>query len=189
MQTNGMGLISMLWDLGRKSPELEVFSDASGSWGCGAVCGSSWFQLQWDSRLQALSIAIKEMIPVVLASAVFGRGWSGKIIQFHVDNKAVVDIINSTSTKNTHLMHLTRVLVFMAAHFNFWFKAKHIEGQKNSLADALSRNKMSLFFSQAPQAAPSGTEIPLDLMLLVSQTITWTSTTWTELFSNITRQL
>ena len=91
----------MLWDLERKLPEIEVFSDASGSWGCGAVCGDSWFQQEWDSRLQPLSIAIKEMIPIVCAAAICGHNWSGKIIQFNVDNKAVVNIINSTSSKDT----------------------------------------------------------------------------------------
>ena len=72
--------ISVLWDLGRKLPEIEVFSDGSGSWGCGAVCGDSWFQQEWDSRLQTLSIAIKEMISVVCAAAIFGHNWSGNLM-------------------------------------------------------------------------------------------------------------
>ena len=151
-----------------------------------AICG---FSKNWDSRSQPLSIAIKEMMPVVFAAAVFGCSWSGKIVQFNVDNKAVVDIVNSTSSKDTHLMHLTRLLVFLAAHFNFWFVARQVEGKKNTLTDALSRNKMSLFFSQVPQAASNQTVIPPDLILLVSQTITRTSATWTRLFSSIMQQL
>ena len=97
----------MLWDLGRKAPEIKVLSNASDSWGCGAVCGNSWL---------------------------------GNIFQFNVDNKAVADIVNSTSSKDTHLMHLTRLVVILAAYFNFWFMARHVEGKKNTLADALSRN-------------------------------------------------
>ena len=32
--------ISMLWDLNRSTPDVNFFSDASGSWGCGAYWGS-----------------------------------------------------------------------------------------------------------------------------------------------------
>ena len=70
-------------------------------------------------------------------------------------------------------MHLTQLLVFLAAHFNFWFMARHIEGKKNTLADTLSRNKMS-FLSKIPQATSNQAVIPPDLILLVLQTITWT---------------
>jgi len=47
-------------------------------------------------RLCHLSIAVKELILVVLAAATLGRSWSGKYIQFVVDNEAVVPILNST---------------------------------------------------------------------------------------------
>ena len=32
--------ISMLWDLGKQSADITLTSDAAGSWGCGAYCGS-----------------------------------------------------------------------------------------------------------------------------------------------------
>ena len=38
-------------------PSVEVTTDASGSWGCDAWCGRSWFQLRWDHRSLSLSIA------------------------------------------------------------------------------------------------------------------------------------
>ena len=44
-----------------------------------------------DPQLCCLSIAVKELIPVVLAAAVFGPQWAEKIVQFVVDN-AVVEI-------------------------------------------------------------------------------------------------
>ena len=52
----------------------------------GAVSGDHWFHLQWDSWLQPLPIIIKEMIPVI-AAAVFAHGWSGKILQFYIDDQ------------------------------------------------------------------------------------------------------
>ena len=39
-------------------PNLKVWSDASGLWGCEAYCELDWFQLKWLSRLSPLSIAI-----------------------------------------------------------------------------------------------------------------------------------
>ena len=56
---------------------------------------------------------------MVVAAAVFGPKWKGRLIQFSVDNMAVVHILNSTYSKDAHLMHLIRILVFLAAHFDF----------------------------------------------------------------------
>ena len=42
-----------------------------------------------------VSIAVKELISVVLAAALFGHQWMGKVVQFVVDNKAVVDFLMS----------------------------------------------------------------------------------------------
>lgn len=51
-------------------PPVNIFSDASGSFGCGAFDPSShWFQLLWPSAWSAASIAAKELVPVVAASA------------------------------------------------------------------------------------------------------------------------
>ena len=66
--------------------------------------------------------------------------------KFMVDNAAVVDVLDAT-----HMMHLIHLLVY-AAKFNFWFSASHIPGKYNILADAISRNNTSLFFSQVPLA-------------------------------------
>ena len=125
----------------------------------------------------------------MIAAAVFGRQWKGKIVKFLVDNLAVVQVLNATYCKEVHLMHLIRVLVFLAAHFNFWFRAEHLAGSSNTLADAISRNKMDEFFLQVPEASPEGMQIPGTLITLISQSLTWTSATWIELFSTTIQQL
>ena len=158
--------ISLLWNSRKQDPDIIVLSDASGSWGCGVCWGAQWLQLQWSPHLKDLSIAVKELIPVVLAAAMFGPQWSRKVIQFEVDNIAVVQVIEATYAQNAHLMHLIRVLVFYASYYNFWFTASHIPGVVNINADALSRNNMAMFFSQVPYAShsyprpPSSTGIP-----------------------------
>ena len=69
-----------------------IISDASGSWGCGAFSTSSlkWFQLQWPPHWASTSIAVKELIPIVVSAAVWGSTWHGSIVQFKSDNQAVV---------------------------------------------------------------------------------------------------
>ena len=67
---------------------LQMASDASGSWGCGAWYGTHWFQLQWNTQLAALTIMAKELLPVVLACAVWGR--LGPVVTVLCDNQAVV---------------------------------------------------------------------------------------------------
>ena len=61
--------------VGKQLVDVEVFSDASGSWGCGAYSGSQWFQLAWSSNATKKHIAVKELILVVLAAAVWGKHW------------------------------------------------------------------------------------------------------------------
>ena len=183
--------ISMLWDSSIQSPEFNIFSDASGSWGCGAFWGCQWFHLRWPDHLQSWSITIKELTPVVIGAALFGPQWRGHLVQFSVDNMAVVHVLNSTYSKDDHIMHLIRILVFLAAHFDFWFMARHIEGKANRLADDLSRNNLTHFFSQVPQAEHhSPPHIPDALLdLLDIQHNVWTSTNWIRLFSDTIKQL
>ena len=174
--------LSLLWSVGRCSPNISVVSDASGSWGCGAYYSSFWFSMKWPTPAQEFSIAIKELFPVVIAAAIYGKYWSGQLVQFSVDNAAVVHVLQATYSRESHLMHLIRVLVFLASHFNFWFTASHIAGDSNILADALSRNNVDLFLSQVPQAHRHSSRIPPPLIDLLVCNITWTSTVWTKLF-------
>ena len=175
--------------MGCCSPELTVHSDASGSWGCGGYVDKDWFQYRWLARHQCLSIASKELIPVVISAAIFGRSWSGKLVNFMVDNLPVVQVLQVTYSRDPHLMHLIRLLVLFAAHFNFWFTATHVAGKKNTFADALSRNNASLFLSQTPQVNQQLTAIPSQLVELLGQNITWTCTSWIQQLDCIFHQL
>ena len=138
---------SLLWDyVGREHADVTVHSDASGSWGCEAIAGKSWLQHQWiQGRSDTLSIAVKEIIPIVMAAMVWGGAWSRKVIRFYCDNEAVVATLTSLSCKDRELWSLLRCLIFMAARYSFWFSAVHIPGHLNTLADALSRNKREVF--------------------------------------------
>ena len=58
---------------------------------------------------------------------------------FCTENKSHVHVINKQSCKDTSLMVFVRKLVSICLHHDTVFKAKHIPGFRNKLADALSR--------------------------------------------------
>ena len=67
--------------------------------------------------MQIFPIAIKALFPVVIAAAIYGNQWSGKLVQFKVDNTAVVQVIQPIYNQEPYLMHLIRIQVFFAALF------------------------------------------------------------------------
>ena len=60
---------------------LSLVTDASGTWGCGAYWDRKWFQLQWSHMFADAHISVKELTPVVLATAIWGSTWSGHRVQ------------------------------------------------------------------------------------------------------------
>ena len=53
-----------------RPPNVIVTSDASGGWGCGAYWAYYWFQLAWPDCAAAQSIMFKELVALVIATAV-----------------------------------------------------------------------------------------------------------------------
>ena len=166
-------------------PTQVTYSDASGSWGCGAFCQDQWFHLQWPASWASTHISPKELAPIVIALAVWGAGWAGQRICCYSDNMAVVYAINKGSARDPQLMRLLRALFFLSATFNVAITARHIPGEQNTSADALSRNNMNTFHSLNPQASPQPTQVPDALRdLVLDHSLRWTSPTWTRLFKS-----
>jgi len=173
-QWNG---ISLLWDLGLQN-QLSKFTQCVRPMG---LCAYSQFNCA--QLTSPLSIAVKELIPVVIAAATLGHNWGAQIVDFILDNEAVVPVLNATFSSVFHLMHLIRFLMFFAAKFNFWFVASHIQEIKNVVADALSRNYLSVFFTQVPQADYQAIQIPSPLVSFLLQDITWICKSWIRQFN------
>ena len=72
----------------RSNPAVTLTSDASGSWGCGAFSDNDWFMLQWNGPVASFHITIKELAPIVLAAAIWGKKWRGKTVKVQCDNMA-----------------------------------------------------------------------------------------------------
>ncbi len=167
-------------------PSQFLYSDASGTWGCGALCGQSWFQVQWRESWAGVHIAAKELVPIVIATAIWGHLWRGRRICCYCDNMAVVYALNKGSARDPQLMRLLRSLCFFSAAHSISISARHIAGILNDSADALSRNNLSLFFSINPQALPQPCPVQEELLDLVfNHNLLWTSPNWTKLFAAI----
>ena len=111
-----------------------------------------------DHRAHLHSIIVKELIPVMLASAIFGPQSSCKVMQFKIDNAAVIQVIEATYAQNAHLTHLLLLLIFYASYYDFWFMVSHIPGIINTSADTISRNNMAI--SQFPGTDKDSIQIP-----------------------------
>lgn len=96
----------MQWDIILSFPILEplpdfaVGLDASGVIGYGAFMAKEWFNGRWSPLQLPLSIAYKELFPVVLAAHVWGPH---RHILFHVDNETVVHILNMPLVLRGHM--------------------------------------------------------------------------------------
>ncbi|XP_064397558.1 uncharacterized protein LOC135344321 [Halichondria panicea] len=186
----GLGFRSDLhwWSLflgmiqGESTPSgIVVTSDASGSWGCGAFSQTGdWFQIPWQGYWVGVHITVKELLPVVVACALWGRSSQGHSIQVRC---AVVAILRSGTSKDKLAMHLVRCLAFFKAEFGFTIVAEHLPGRLNTAADALSRDKLSHFCPKAPQTPVA---IPQELFqALIATQLDWTSVSWKRMFHSI----
>ena len=164
-------------------PSHHVYSDASGSFGCGAFLPGSqvWFQLCWPDAWMATSIAAKELLPIVVAASLWGSSWEGKHVCFHCDNEAVVTIIRKRCAKDKLLTDLLRCLFFYASVFHFQFSAIHIAGASNRVADAISRNQLSSISFLFPQA--SRVLVPPSVSQFLLAPPDWGSPNWMEQFN------
>ena len=100
-------------------PTVSITSDASGTWGCGAYSSArEWFQLRWPESWSGVHITVKELLPIVLGVALWGRKWRGSTIRCWCDNMAVIAILKSGCSRDERVMHLMRSFFFFLASYN-----------------------------------------------------------------------
>ena len=108
-----------------RSPDMELFTDASGSLGYGIFYMGHWIANPWPPLLQNRSIQWKELYPIALACLLWGHQWTGKKLLFHCDNQVVVDIWASGSSRDPLTMHLVDSIFFTAATNHFTVLVTH----------------------------------------------------------------
>lgn len=95
------------------TPDVTMFSDASGRWGCGAIWDGHWLQWEWEGSWTDQQIMVKELVPIVAACAIWGRAWQNKHVLFMCDNMAVVQVITGLSSRDPTIMHLLRCMYYL----------------------------------------------------------------------------
>ena len=147
--------------------EIDMYSDASGKIGMGAICGSEWMYHDWPKTFLndcKPSIEYLELFTVTAAVLAWIHKFKNNRIILFCDNQSMVDMINITSTSCKNCMVLIRIIVLKGLVENVRIFARHVPGEMNGLADSLSRHKLSVFNSlcrkQDRTIASNPTSIP-----------------------------
>ena len=153
-----------------------MYSDASGGFGCGAFSVMrGWFQLQWPESWREVGIAIKEMLPLVAAAALWGAEMVGKSHSIPCGQHGSGCCPRATRTQRHYTSTPLHCLCFYAALFRLEFSASHIAGQRNMAADALSQDNLDLFSFLYPQVPHSPVPQVIQRLLLHSPPPDWSS--------------
>ena len=99
--------------------QVPVFTDVSGELGCRGWWGTQWFQYMWlpTGKFRDLPITQKEVLPVVMAGAVWGQQWHSLMVQVFCDNEVAVEVLSAKYSRDPQIMHLLRCLFFIKACF------------------------------------------------------------------------
>lgn len=144
---------------------LQFYTDAAASIGLGIYFEGCWAQAKWPEYVREanFSIAVLELLPIVVGVHLWGDRLNGKRVTFWSDNQSVVAVINKQSSNCKIIMRLIRHFVVLCLRWNIWFKAMYVPGHTNEIADSLSRFQMTRFRHLAPNAEQQGTPIPTPL--------------------------
>lgn len=87
------------------------------------------------------------------------------------------------------MAHMLRCLFFLEAKFSLTLTAVHVPGVDNGAADAISRDKMDVFFRLVPQAQRVPCLVPKDLVGRLVVEEQWTSDVWRRWLESLSRHL
>ena len=156
---------SLLYDLSwSESTEINLQTDACNT-GYGGYFEGRWFAGQWSPAVLAIaqgerriSMPFLELLALVIAAGTFGHLWARKKITFHCDCQPAVSAIKGQGSRHPRQMLLLRALTSIACTHGFDFRAVHIAGETNVIADCLSRHGDCVQFRALcpnAEAAPS----------------------------------
>ena len=145
-------------------PNFQVSCDDASTRGYGAIFRHQRLCGPWSASQLPLSIAYKELIPIVVAVYLWGPQWSSRRVEFLCDNESLVAVLSSGIFRDPKLIFLMRFLALLAVRHSFSFKASSVRGRANPVADALFCFQFQRFRHLAPQADLAVTPVPPDLL-------------------------
>ena len=109
--------------------------------GCGGVSSDQYFHTEFPRFISEQDLAIHklEFLAVLVGARIWGAKFRGLRIRIFCDNQSVVDVINSSKTKDSFMATCLRELWLVASTFEFELRAVHLPGEENRVADWLSR--------------------------------------------------
>ena len=84
-------------------------------------------------------IVINEMINILLVLRLWGKMLQNQGITIWCDNSAVVEVVTRNRTRDCGLSAILRDILMTQAKYNIQLQVKHVRGEQNPIADALSR--------------------------------------------------
>jgi hypothetical protein len=94
---------------------LQLYTDASGSLGYGAVFQQSWFYGEWDENWEDVNITVKELYPIVLGIDLnldTCKRERTSLITLHRPSKWV-DLNKIVKDKDNNTNRLTRYIIYV----------------------------------------------------------------------------
>ena len=79
------------------------------------------------------------MFNILLALGVWGDLWKNSLVRFYCDNLAVVQVVQTSKTKDPFLAACIRNIWMITAVLDIEIEIDHIKGINNTIADLLSR--------------------------------------------------
>lgn len=146
------------------SDKIRLYTDAAGSKGFAAVLGSRWCYGAWPSEWRDLPTATLELFPITLAMQMWGHLLANHKVLFMCDNESTVAIVNKQSSRDKCIMKMVRKLVVTCMSHNVFFRAKHVSGVTNVVADRLSRFQVKQARKYAPWLNKDPDTIPESLL-------------------------
>ncbi|KAJ1172982.1 hypothetical protein NDU88_004824 [Pleurodeles waltl] len=133
--------------------DVQLFSDAAGSTGFGLYWKGRWCAKEWLNEWKngGHSIAFLELFPLIVAVCLLGAELRHSRVLFRVDNMAVVQMVNRQSAHEAGVLQLMRVFVLQCLRNDIYFRARHVPGVNNDIADALSRSQCQRFHGLATE--------------------------------------
>ena len=85
-----------------------------------------------------LKIVHLEMLNLVIAHRVWAKKWTHSVVKFYCDNQAVVQVVQTSQTKDQMLALCLRNIWLLTGSYDIDLDIDHIQGSHNKHADLLS---------------------------------------------------
>ncbi|OCT78044.1 hypothetical protein XELAEV_18029140mg, partial [Xenopus laevis] len=135
--------------------DIHLFTDTSEAIGFGAYFKGVWVRSplagHWVSSRMTANLTLLELFPIVVAVEILGQCLANNAVVFHSDNMSTVMAINNLTSGSGPVLGLLRHMVLRCLQLNMAFRAKHVPGCENNIADALSCFQWDRFRNLVPE--------------------------------------